>query len=185
MSTHYKRRRDEYGGTIENRARFLLEVLQAVGETVGSGFPVLVKMNVNDFLPDGSSVNDMLKTAILLEQAGVTAIELSGGTVQSGKMIPARLGRIDPENEGYYKEDARYFKNKISIPLILVGGFRSLYVAENFLQEEILISLPCPALSFVSRIWFSGGSKATWLLHGANRIIYAFGPFAPARGFIA
>lgn len=137
LSPHYNQRRDEYGGTVENRARFLLEVLEAVRGTIGSGFPVLVKMNVNDFLPDGLSASDMLKTAVLIEQAGVTAIELSGGTVQSGKLIPARPGQVKPDNEGYYKEEARYFKDHIHVPLILVGGLRSLDIVEKFLQDGI------------------------------------------------
>lgn len=137
LSPHFNHRHDEYGGTVENRARFLLEVLQAVWGSAGSDYPVLVKMNVNDFRPDGLNVKDMLKTAALLEQVGVTAIELSGGTVQSGKLIPARPGKIEPGKEGYYKEDAQYFKEKIDIPLILVGGFRSLPTAESFLREGI------------------------------------------------
>jgi len=149
LSPHYNHRRDEYGGTVENRARFLLEVLQAVWGSVGSDFPVLIKMNVNDFLPDGLIVKDMLKTAALLKKVGVTAIELSGGTIESGKMIPPRPGKIKPENEGYYKEDARYFKKKIGIPLILVGGFRSLDIAENFLREGIcdFIAMSRPLIS--------------------------------------
>lgn len=137
LSPHFNNRRDQYGGTVENRARFLLNILEAVRGPVGRDFPVLVKMNVNDFLPDGLSADDMLKTAVLLEQAGVAAVELSGGTPHSGKMIPARPGKVDPENEGYYKEDARYFKGKIGVPLILVGGLRSLDVAETFLHEGI------------------------------------------------
>jgi 2,4-dienoyl-CoA reductase-like NADH-dependent reductase (Old Yellow Enzyme family) len=137
LSPHYNQRRDEYGGTPENRARFLLEVVEAVTQSTGRNYPVLVKMNVNDFLPNGSSVNDMLKAAALLEQAGVTAVELSGGTLESGNLIPARPGLIRRESEGYYKEDARYFKEKIRLPLILVGGFRSLDRCESFLKEDI------------------------------------------------
>jgi 2,4-dienoyl-CoA reductase-like NADH-dependent reductase (Old Yellow Enzyme family) len=158
LSPHYNHRRDEYGGTVENRARFLLEVLQAVWGSAGRDFPVLVKMNVSDFLPDGLSVDDMLKTAALLEIVGVTAIELSGGTAQSGKLIPARPGEIKPENEGYYKEEARYFKEKIGIPLILVGGFRSLPIAENFLRDGIcdFIAMSRPLISepdLIARWW--------------------------------
>jgi 2,4-dienoyl-CoA reductase-like NADH-dependent reductase (Old Yellow Enzyme family) len=137
LSPHYNRRRDEYGGTPENRGRFLLEVVEAVFQSVGRTYPVFVKMNVNDFLPGGLSVNDMLKSAALLAQAGVSAVELSGGTLESDALIPARPGVVRREAEGYYKEDARYFKEKISIPLILVGGFRSLDIAENFLKEGI------------------------------------------------
>ena len=135
LSPHYNQRRDEYGGTPENRARFLLEVVDAVTQSTGGNYPLLVKMNVNDFLPNGSSVNDMLKAAALLEQAGVTAVELSGGTLESGNLIPARSGIVRRESEGYYKEDARYFKEKIRLPLILVGGFRSLDICESYLKD--------------------------------------------------
>lgn len=137
LSPHYNQRSDEYGGTVENRARFLLDVALAVLQAAGRDYPVLVKMNVNDFLPGGLSVSDMLKTAAFLERAGITAIELSGGTLESGKLIPARPGKIKPDAEGYYKEDARYFKEKIRLPLILVGGFRSLSVAQAFIEEGI------------------------------------------------
>lgn len=137
LSPHYNQRRDEYGGTAENRARFLLEVSLAVLQSVGSDFPVLVKMNGNDFLPGGPSADDMQKTAVFLEQAGITALELSGGTLESGKLVPARPGKIKPEEEGYYREDALYFKDKIRLPLILVGGFRSLDAAQNVLNEGL------------------------------------------------
>jgi 2,4-dienoyl-CoA reductase-like NADH-dependent reductase (Old Yellow Enzyme family) len=137
LSPHYNTRRDEYGGTAENRSRFLLEVVQAVRSSTGSNFPVLVKMNANDFLANGIGIDDMIYTATALETSGVSAIELSGGTLESGKMVPARRGSIKPENEGYYKEEARYFKKNVGIPLILVGGFRTLSVAEQFLQEGI------------------------------------------------
>jgi 2,4-dienoyl-CoA reductase-like NADH-dependent reductase (Old Yellow Enzyme family) len=137
LSPYYNQRRDEYGGTVENRARFLLEVLKAVFREAGDNFPVLVKMNAADFMPGGLSVQDMLQTAALLEKAGVDAIELSGGTLHSGKCIPSRLGRLLPEEEGYYKGEAKKYKEKIKVPLILVGGIRSLEVTEKFLQEGI------------------------------------------------
>jgi 2,4-dienoyl-CoA reductase-like NADH-dependent reductase (Old Yellow Enzyme family) len=137
LSPHYNNRHDEYGGTAENRSRFLLEVVQAVRASTGSNFPVLVKMNANDFMANGIGIDDMIYTATALETSGVSAIELSGGTLESGKMVPARRGSIKPENEGYYKEEARYFKKNVGIPLILVGGFRTLSVAEQFLQEGI------------------------------------------------
>jgi len=137
LSPHYNRRRDEYGGTTENRARFLLEVSRTVLQSAGPNFPVLVKMNVNDYLPGGSSAEDMLKTAVWLEKVGITAIELSGGTLESGKLAPARPGKINPGEEGYYREDARYFREKIRLPLLLVGGFRTLSAAQSVLNEGL------------------------------------------------
>jgi 2,4-dienoyl-CoA reductase-like NADH-dependent reductase (Old Yellow Enzyme family) len=137
LSPYFNKRRDEYGGTIENRARFLLEVLQSIFAAVGDDFPIIVKMNAADFLPGGFSAQDMVQTAALLEEAGVDAIELSGGTAFSEKCIPSRRGRLSPEEEGYYKEEAKKYKERIAVPLILVGGFRSLATSEKFLQEGI------------------------------------------------
>lgn len=137
LSPYFNQRQDEYGGTVANRARFLLEVIKAVFCAVGDNFPVLVKMNAADFLPGGFTAQDMVQTASLLQAAGVDAIELSGGNFLSGKFIPSRRGKIAPEDEGYYKEEAKQYKEKITVPLMLVGGFRSLAAAEKCLQEGI------------------------------------------------
>lgn len=148
LSPYFNQRRDEYGGTVENRARFLLEVVQAIFAAVGGKFPVLVKMNAADFLEGGLTAAEMVQTAGLLEKTGVAAIELSGGTFASGKCIPSRRGRLAPEEEVYYKEEAKKYKEIISVPLILVGGIRTLAVAENLLQEKIcdFISLCRPLI---------------------------------------
>jgi 2,4-dienoyl-CoA reductase-like NADH-dependent reductase (Old Yellow Enzyme family) len=135
---------------------------------VGSKFPALVKMNAADFLEGGLTATDMVQTAMLLEKAGVAAIELSGGTSLSGKCIPSRRGRLSPEEEVYYKEEAKQFKTKVSMPLILVGGIRTFAVAENLLQENIcdFISLCRPLIrepGLINR-WKSGDiSPATCL----------------------
>jgi 2,4-dienoyl-CoA reductase-like NADH-dependent reductase (Old Yellow Enzyme family) len=166
LSPYFNQRRDEYGGAVENRARFLLEVLQAVFAAVGDNFPVLVKMNAADFLPGGFTAQDMVQTAALLEEAGVDAIELSGGTNLSGKLVPFRPGKITAEKEGYYQEEALKYKERIAVPLILVGGFRSLTVSEKFLREGIcdFIALSRPLIrepELIAR-WKSGDtSEAT------------------------
>ncbi len=163
LSPYFNKRSDEYGGTVENRARFLLEVLTAVSAAVGDDFPVMVKMNAADFLPGGLSVQDMLQTAALLEAAGVDAIEISGGTNLSGRFIPFRPGKIAPAAEGYYREEAIKYKAMIKVPLILVGGFRSLKTAEKFLQEGIcdFVALCRPLIcepELISR-WKAGDSR--------------------------
>jgi 2,4-dienoyl-CoA reductase-like NADH-dependent reductase (Old Yellow Enzyme family) len=160
LSPYFNKRRDEYGGTVENRARFLLEVLQSVFVAVGGKFPVLVKMNAADFLEGGLTAADMVGTAGLLEKVGVAAIELSGGTFASGKFIPSRRGRLAPTEEVYYKEEAKKYKEKVSVPLILVGGIRTLAVAEKLLQENIcdFISMSRPLIrepELISR-WKAG-----------------------------
>jgi 2,4-dienoyl-CoA reductase-like NADH-dependent reductase (Old Yellow Enzyme family) len=137
LSPAFNQRRDEYGGRIENRARILLEVLQAVRQEVGHDYPVLIKMNSRDFIDNGLTLEDSRKTAVLLTDAGIDAIELSGGMLASKTLPPSRLGINTEDKEAYFKEEALAFKDKISVPLILVGGIRSLNVAERLIAEGV------------------------------------------------
>ncbi|MFO7568822.1 MAG: NADH:flavin oxidoreductase [Smithellaceae bacterium] len=137
LSPHYNRRRDEYGGTTANRARFLLETITAVRRETGDGYPVLVKLNASDYLPDGLLPDDMIATATLLASSGICAIELSGGTKESGPFTPARPGRMSAQQEGYYKEEAAQLKKAMDQPVILVGGIRSLETAADFVGDGI------------------------------------------------
>ena len=135
LSPSFNKREDGYGGSLENRARAVLGVLRAVRETVGANFPVLIKMNSEDFLEGGLTVEDASETGALLQEAGVDAIELSGGTFLSGRLGPSRAGIKSEEKEAYFKEAAKLFKAKLNIPIILVGGIRSFQVAERLVEE--------------------------------------------------
>jgi 2,4-dienoyl-CoA reductase-like NADH-dependent reductase (Old Yellow Enzyme family) len=169
LSPFYNKRKDDYGGTIENRARIVLEVFQGIRDAVGDRFPVLIKMNSEDFLDTGLSVEEMVQVGAMLERAGIDAIELSGGTADSGKLVPVRKGRIDSEqDEAYYRGAAKRYKEKISVPLILVGGIRSYSVAEQLVETGLAdyISLSRPFIREPHLIdrWKSGDTgKATCL----------------------
>ena len=80
VSPYFNHRTDEYGGSLENRARFGLEVLRAVRSAVGPGFPVLIKINSEDFLEGGFPLDEMVPYALMLERDGIDAIEISGGS---------------------------------------------------------------------------------------------------------
>jgi 2,4-dienoyl-CoA reductase-like NADH-dependent reductase (Old Yellow Enzyme family) len=137
LSPFFNKRKDDYGGSIENRSRLLVQALKAVREAVGPEFPILIKLNSEDFLPNGLSVEDMIHTAAILEEAGIDAIEMSGGTFLSGKNTPSRIGKPDPgEPEAYYEAAARKYKEKISVPLVLVGGIRTIETAERLFASE-------------------------------------------------
>ena len=135
ISPAFNKRRDAYGGSAENRAKFLLEVLQGVRATVGPDFPILVKMNSRDFLEGGLTFEDSLEVGTMLKEQGVDAIELSGGTFVSGKLNPSREGITSEEKEAYFREEAKIFKEKLNVPLILVGGNRSFQLAERLVKE--------------------------------------------------
>ncbi len=147
LSPHYNNRTDSYGGNLENRARLLLDVYKEIRQRVGKSFPVMVKTNSEDFLENGITVEESIKVAHMLEDRGMDAIEMSGGTFESGKLIPSRVGTSTSEDrEVYYRQAAETFKKEIGIPLILVGGFLSINVVEDVvasgLADYVALSRP-------------------------------------------
>jgi 2,4-dienoyl-CoA reductase-like NADH-dependent reductase (Old Yellow Enzyme family) len=180
LSPWFNRRNDHYGGSIENRARIILEILASVKSAAGGEYPVLVKMNSEDFLEGGLTREDSQHAALIIAAAGADAIELSGGTLLSGRLSPSRT-RIDTvDQEAYFREAAKALKAKLKIPLILVGGIRSFEVAEGLVRDGAadFISMSRPFIrepGLVNR-WKRGDrSRATCL--SDNR---CFGP--PMRG---
>jgi 2,4-dienoyl-CoA reductase-like NADH-dependent reductase (Old Yellow Enzyme family) len=136
LSPYFNHRQDHYGGSPENRQRLVREVLARIRQAVGPNYPVLIKLNSEDFLDGGLDLDAMLAVADSLERAGIDAIELSGGTALSGNFMPVRRGRIDTaEKEVFYRTAAGRFKVTIGVPLILVGGIRSFEVAEAVIAD--------------------------------------------------
>jgi 2,4-dienoyl-CoA reductase-like NADH-dependent reductase (Old Yellow Enzyme family) len=169
LSPHFNKRTDGYGGAIENRARFLLEVLDEIRLRTGNGYPVLVKLNSDDFLDDGFRQDEMIRVSEMLAAKGIDAIEMSGGTAYSGGNIPSRIGVLKAEtDEVYYREAASRFKKRVKAPLILVGGIVSFTVAEKLVEQGqadyIALSRPVIREPLLVRRWKSGDrAKATCL----------------------
>ena len=134
LCPRYNDRIDEYGGTITNRSRALLAVHDAIRKAVGRDYPVIVKLNCRDFVDNGLTLADSIKVAGMLETAGIDAIELSGGLLNNPNIIQSRVDSEDPQ--GYFVTEARVFREKIHVPLILVGGIRSYEVARELVEEE-------------------------------------------------
>lgn len=135
LSPQYNKRSDEYGGSLENRARIVLEVLKEIRDEVGAQMPVFIKINCQDFLSQGLNLDDSIEVGRLLKQAGLDAIELSGGTRDSGRLVPPRMGIKSKEREAYFRQEAAAFHEKVELPLILVGGMRSYEIAEQMINE--------------------------------------------------
>jgi 2,4-dienoyl-CoA reductase-like NADH-dependent reductase (Old Yellow Enzyme family) len=135
LCPRYNDRTDAYGGNIRNRARALLEVLQSVRHHTGDGYPVLVKLNCRDFVENGLTLEDSLQVGMMLEENGIDAIELSGGLLNNPNIMQSK---IDTQAvEAHFQNEARAFKEKIAVPLILVGGIRSLEVANRLVDEGV------------------------------------------------
>ncbi|MFH2013002.1 MAG: NADH:flavin oxidoreductase [Pseudomonadota bacterium] len=160
LSPSYNRRKDAYGGNIENRARALLEVFKAIRMEVGPDYPIMVKLNVQDFVENGLILEDSIQVGSLLAMEGIDAIELSGGLLTAFKQGPSRVGIKTEEKEAYFRNEAHAFKEKIQVPLILVGGIRSYHVARGLVDEGVAdyISMSRPFIrepSLINR-WQTG-----------------------------
>jgi 2,4-dienoyl-CoA reductase-like NADH-dependent reductase (Old Yellow Enzyme family) len=164
LSPFFNKRTDEYGGSLKNRARIVIEIAQRVREATGDNFAVLVKINSDDFLPGGFNTDEMLEVSVMLENAGVDAIEISGGTI--GALLSgnadASFSPVSREDI-YYAEAAKRLKEKINIPVILVGGIRSFETADKLVNNGIAdyISLCRPLIREPDLIkkWKSGNLK--------------------------
>jgi 2,4-dienoyl-CoA reductase-like NADH-dependent reductase (Old Yellow Enzyme family) len=160
LSPAFNQRDDAYGGPIKNRVRILVEVVEAIRKRVGQDYPLLIKINSRDFLEGGLELEDALRAGAMLKEAGLDAIEISGGTYASGELMPIRKGIKKEEDEAYFKTEARAFKEQIDLPIILVGGIRSFHIAEGIVNDHIAdyISLCRPLIrepALINR-WRSG-----------------------------
>jgi 2,4-dienoyl-CoA reductase-like NADH-dependent reductase (Old Yellow Enzyme family) len=113
------RRTDEYGGSLENRARFGLEVLRAVKAAVGE-MPVIYRLSIEDFFPGGLPFQEGLKIAIWASQAGADALHVTAGHYRS---LPSAQIVLPPMTypDGTFLELAAQVKKAVSVPVIAVG----------------------------------------------------------------
>lgn len=134
LCPRYNDRTDAYGGILENRARLLLEVVQSIRNAVGQDYPVLIKLNGEDFVERGLTLQESISVGEMLENSGADAIELSGGLLNNPNLMQTHSGTTD-EDEAFFKKHALAFKKQISIPLILVGGIRSLQLSRKLVED--------------------------------------------------
>ena len=165
LSPAFNQRTDEYGGTLENRARFLLETVRSIRQATGPAYPLLIKLNSEDFLDGGLTRDEAVQVSAMLEAASVDAIEFSGGTVVSPEQFSAvRPGKAKPsQDEVFYREAAQLYKTKVKIPLMLVGGIRSYETAKDLITHGVVncISLGRPLIcepGLVKR-WHAGDRR--------------------------
>lgn len=147
LSPHTNRRDDYWGGDEERRFHFLEEVYKAMRREVGNNYPILIKINADDFIEGGLRPEESLRIAKRLEELGIDAIEISGGMYESGTKT-AQPNILNKEQEAYFRDSSRLFKKELNVPIMLVGGIRSKDVAEDILKrgDADLISLSRPLI---------------------------------------
>ena len=131
LSPHTNKRTDKYGGSFEGRMRFITEIIMGIKAYCGPKFPISVRMNGNDYLDDGITEEDAINQAKYLEALGISCLNVSCGTYDSGATI------IEPSYfaEGWKKHLGANIKKAVSIPVIAVANIKHPAVAEQLLEE--------------------------------------------------
>jgi len=139
LSPLFNQRKDEYGGSSENRARIIYEVYDNARSKAGKDFPILIKLNCSDFNGDkGFTFNECKTLSRNLAAKGIDAIEISGGPVfraPKPDKDPSNLPEESIAKESYFAEYAKEIADSVDVPVILVGGNRSMDRMENILQN--------------------------------------------------
>lgn len=134
LSPITNRRTDEWGGTLRNRARFLMRAVDAVREAVGPDFPVSVKLNSADFQKGGFTNEESAQVAGWLQRAGIDLLEISGGTYESTAFLGGEQAESTKRREAYFLEYSELIREAApDTPLMVTGGFRTPSVMQDAL----------------------------------------------------
>lgn len=125
LSPRHNQREDQWGGTIENRMRFVLAIYHAIRRKVGNNFPIGIKLNSADFMKGGFSEEDSMQVVTRLSEAGIDLIEVSGGTYESPSMMGHKAKASTQKREAYFLDYIEKVRKIVETPLVLTGGFRS------------------------------------------------------------
>ena len=131
LSPHANRRTDRYGGSPEKRARFVCELLRRARELVGADFPICLRISADDYLAGGINLEDTLRQAPLLVEAGADALHISASAAETTEWQFLTY----PYRDGEIVHLAEAFKKKVNVPVITVGKIHTPFFADRLLRE--------------------------------------------------
>ncbi|HHX8523829.1 NADH:flavin oxidoreductase [Vibrio diabolicus] len=161
LSPYYNRREDEYGGGLENRMRFLLEIFSETRKLVGSEFPILVKLTATEFFDGGLTFDETRVVCKKLEEVGVDAIIVSGNVHgKANELVGETFDGYTLQEEGYFHEYGHVISQDVNIPVITVGGLSEIdaieKIAENTDIQFFAVSRPLLAEPQLIKRWKEG-----------------------------
>lgn len=131
LSPQYNKRTDEYGGSLDARMRFLLEVIAEIRERCGKDFIIDVRISGDEYTDGGLTLNDMIYVSRRLEKAGVDMLHVSGGTtIKRGSAIPAAGTK-----QASHAALSREIKKHVTIPVATVGRINEAWIAEELIED--------------------------------------------------
>ena len=139
VSPFTNKRTDEFGGSAENKSKIFVDIYNGIRDEVGKNFPITVKLQTQDFIPEGLTLEEAIEIVKILVDTGFSAIEPSGGGAEAmgiGKPYPSAIVK-KPEDENYFLPTALKLKPHMKdCALILMGGIKNPISAENILKEK-------------------------------------------------
>ena len=140
ISPFTNKRTDEYGGNIENRVRILIDIYNGLRDELGKNFPLIIKLQTEDFIPEGLKLEEGVQFAKILSEIGFDAIEPSGGggdaQILSKKAYPSLVIK-NSEDENYFLPHVKKIRQNINRgKILLMGGIKNPILAEKFLKEK-------------------------------------------------
>jgi 2,4-dienoyl-CoA reductase-like NADH-dependent reductase (Old Yellow Enzyme family) len=139
LSPLVNKRTDQWGGSLDNRARMLLDVVRAVRAVVSTTFAVAVKLNSADFQRGGFDTDDAQRVIAMLEPLGVDLVELSGGSYESPAMAGRPADSRTVAREAYFLELAAELAKTSPLPLMLTGGITRRETAETVIADGVAV----------------------------------------------
>lgn len=138
LSPLHNQRTDSWGGSLENRMRFVLEIYREIKKQTDQNYPIGIKLNSNDFQKGGFSEEDSSRVIKILSNEGIHFIEISGGNYENPKMMEGNLKESTKKREAYFLDYAKKIRNLANCPLMVTGGFRSKKAMNQALAENAL-----------------------------------------------
>ena len=135
LSPRHNQREDQWGGSLENRMRFVLAIYHAIREQVGADFPIGIKLNSADFMKGGFTEEDSMQVVKTLADAGIDLIEISGGSYENPSMMGSDAKKSTVQREAYFLDYAEKVRSLVDTPLVVTGGFRSAKAMQDALNS--------------------------------------------------
>lgn len=186
LSGLVNKRDDKWGGSLENRARLLIEIVKRLRQNLSSTFSISVKLNSADFQKGGFDISDAMNVIKMLEPYAIDFVELSGGSYEAPAMQGTSADTRTLAREAYFLEFAEQIAKNTMIPIMTTGGIKRLTVANKVVQQGVTLVGIASAMAFtpdLPNVWKVAPQKTGFVCHVSwkNKTMAALATMATVR----
>ncbi|SDI15975.1 2,4-dienoyl-CoA reductase [Pseudomonas benzenivorans] len=138
LSPNHNQREDQWGGSLENRMRFVAEIYKSIREKAGKTFAIGIKLNSSDFQKGGFTQEESIEVCKALDKLGIDMIEISGGSWENPVNRKGNLKECTKKREAYFLEFSEILKQSVETPIMVTGGFRSQAAMQEAIKSGVV-----------------------------------------------